>query len=100
MSLETNKVNTLLLTRDTLEAAMKDWTKQNEGPIGYEYISLLVNNGNVLDALERVSTSMMVKQISFNTSDACLIWTAHMNMQEYGTPGFSVLPDEGFSTSL
>ena len=80
------------LTRPLLESAMKEWTKQNEGPIGYEYVSLMLQNGDVLDALERVATSMQIKRSNFETNNACLIWTAYMNMQEYGAPGFPMLP--------
>lgn len=79
------------LTRPGLEHAMMSWTKQNEGPIGFEFIGSMLAQGDVLDALDRVATSMRIKQASFNDDNACLIWTAYMNMQEYGTPGFPVL---------
>jgi hypothetical protein len=79
------------LTRPALERAMMDWTRHNEGPIGFEYIGTILESGDVLEALDRVAVSMQLKQTSFNDNDACLIWTAYMNMQEYGTPGFPIM---------
>jgi hypothetical protein len=80
--------DTLTLTRESLEQAMMTWTKQHEGPIGYEYVGLLLSDGEVLEALDRVAVSMQVKQTSFCDNNACLIWSAWMNLQEFGTPGF------------
>jgi len=79
-----------LLTRPVLEQAMMDWTRQNEGIIGFEYIGMLIGSNSILEALDKVSNSMKIKQASFDDNNACLIWTAYMNMQEYGTPGFSL----------
>jgi len=87
-SIPLNKKAETLLSREVLEQAMLAWTKHNEGIIGFEYISLLLDSGDLLDALDKVSTSMKIKQASFDDNDACLIWTSYMNMQEYGTPGF------------
>ena len=84
----------LSLTRPVLEQAMMDWTKQNEGPIGFEYIGEILAEGDVLEALDRVAVSMQIKRATFNDTNACLIWTAYMNMQEFGTPGFPVLGSE------
>jgi hypothetical protein len=80
--------DTLTLTRESLEQAMMTWTKQHEGPIGYEYVGLLLSDGEVLEALDRVAVSMQVKQASFCDNNECLIWSAWMNLQEFGTPGF------------
>lgn len=91
MNLRTPKnisTDTLTLTRESLEQAMMTWTKQHEGPIGYEYVGLLLSDGEVLEALDRVAVSMQVKQASFSDNNACLIWSAWMNFQEFGTPGF------------
>jgi len=88
----TDTSTSLTLTRPALEQAMMEWTKKNEGPIGYEYMGILVHSGEVLEALERVAVSMQIKQANFEDNNACLIWTAYMNMQEYGTPGFPMLP--------
>lgn len=80
--------DTLTLTRESLEQAMMTWTKKHEGPIGYEYVGLLLSDGELLEALDRVAVSMQVKQAAFCDNEACLIWTAWMNLQEFGTPGF------------
>jgi len=89
--LDTSKnttTDTLTLTRESLEQAMMTWTKQNEGPIGYEYVGILLSSGELLEALDRVAVSMQVKQASFHDNNSCLIWSAWMNLQEFGTPGF------------
>jgi len=84
----------LSLTRDLLEQAMMTWTKQNEGPIGFEFIGTILAQGDVTEALSRVAVSMQIKQANFNDNNACLIWTAYMNMQEFGTPGFPIIGSE------
>jgi len=83
----------LALTRSTLENAMRDWTKDNEGPIGLEYVTLLLSNGEVLEVLERVTGSMRSKQTTFTDNNSCLIWTAYMNMKEFGSPGFPIFSE-------
>lgn len=89
-----SSISNLTLTRKTLETAMVDWTKENEGPIAYEYVNLLLDSGEVLGTLDRVATSMQTKQASFSDNSSCLIWTAWMNMQEYGTPGFPLSKED------
>jgi len=62
--------DTLTLTRESLEQAMMTWTKKHEGPIGYEYVGLLLSDGEILEALDRVAVSMQVKQAAFCDNEA------------------------------
>lgn len=82
------KPELLDLTRQSLEVALMEWAGQHEGSIAQEYIMLLMASGEVLEALDRVATSMVHKKTMFSDNSACLIWAAWMNFQEIGTPGF------------
>lgn len=82
------KPELLDLTRQSLEVALMEWAGQHEGPIAQEYVMLLIASGEVLEALDRVASSMVHKKTLFSDNSACLIWTAWMNFQENGTPGF------------
>lgn len=93
MQFSTAKINNsapseVSLTRTSLERAMIRWTYQQEGTIGGEYILGLVTAGEVIGALSRVSYSMERKEASFEHNDVALVWTAWMNFQNFGSPGF------------
>ena len=92
--MDDNGTTTMTLTREVLESAMMDWTKQNEGSIAYEYVGVLLNEGDVITALDRVATSMQIKQGVLNDNNSCLIWSAWMNLQQFGTPGFPLSKTE------
>ena len=86
----TQKPDTLFLTRDTLETALITYAKEQEGPIAQEFILLLITAGETLEALNKVASSMMYNQSNLTDNHSCLIWSAWMNYQEYGSPGFSL----------
>lgn len=78
----------LQLTRENLEDALVGWALTREGLIAKEYILLLLMNGGVIEALDLVAKSMQHKKEQFKENDSCIVWTAWMNYQAFGTPGF------------
>lgn len=83
-------VESLVLTRGTLEIALLNYALDHEGPLAQEYVALLLQAGEVLEALQKTITSMLYKKSTFSDNPSCLIWTAWMNYQEYGSPGFTL----------
>ncbi len=84
------------LTRPGLERAIMSWAKQYEGVIAHEAVSALIENGEVLQALNLTALSMQDKKQTFSDNNACLIWSAWMNYQEFGTPGFPLSKMDDF----
>ena len=80
----------LILTRGTLEVALLNYSLDHEGPLAQEYVALLLRSGEVLEALNKVAASMLYKKSTFSDNPSCLIWSAWMNYQEYGSPGFAL----------
>ena len=80
----------LTLNRKRLEVAMANWAYHFEGPIAGEFITGLIGEGRLIEALKRVAASMEQLNASFELDDVMIVYTAWTNFNSYGSPGFAL----------